>query len=116
MKLTLAEWQRKIKNLETLIVQASTTDHRDGWQTHPIGMGFGFVDNCKEQFQIGDHQNTVLSALSPNSDQTRRGRNILNRKVILESLLKNNIKNIKLNNKGYFENLSSYKFINLARR
>lgn len=117
MKLTLREWQTKIKNKSDLIVQASSVDGSDAWQSFfSIGMSYQFVnayDICNDisKFQIGEHNNTVCCAISYDTDKRRREDKNINRKVIISNLEVNGIKNINLSPIEYFLSLPSYKFV-----
>jgi len=95
-------------------VQASKQDGSDGWLTFPIGMGWQFAANYKEEktrsWQIGSHQNSVLCAILAVSDLRRRPTG-LNRQMIIYKLAEAGIKNIKLSGAQYFNDLPSYKFV-----
>jgi hypothetical protein len=110
--LTLAEWQKTIKPLNELIVQASSTDGRDAWRFWPIGMSWQYVYNFTkgEKIQIGNHDNIVLCAINSNNDRKRRPTGI-NRMKILNNLAENGIYNTYLNHNFYFDALPNYKFI-----
>ena len=41
---TLSEWQKKVKNTDDFIVQASVIDGTDSWQEFPIGMSHFFCN------------------------------------------------------------------------
>ena len=108
---TLREWQQRHKNLETLIIQASSKDRRDSWQPFPIGMGFNFSRQSNKglDLQIGPHEKTMLVSLSLVTDKTRRPTGI-NRKSIAETLRTNGFPNRFLRDQ-YFSELPHYKFV-----
>jgi hypothetical protein len=110
--ITLREWQLKTKPINDLIIQASSTDGQDRWQPFPIGMQFSYVYNYKkgDSIQIGQHDNTVLCAISSHTDQSRRPIG-LNRQLFIHNLRNNDIVNNIINHNEYFETLPSYKFI-----
>jgi hypothetical protein len=111
----LLEWQNIEKPLNDLIIQASTVleEEGDGWRHFPIGMSYQFVEFSQlgNNLKIGNHANLVLCAFSPFTDRNRRINNNVNRKKILNNLSDNNIDNIILNPRQYFESLPSYKFV-----
>jgi hypothetical protein len=109
--MTLREWQRTFKDINTLIVQASQKDGSDSWQPFPIGMGFHYIScyNQGERVQIGSHEKTVLCAIKTSTDTFRRNTGI-NRSSIEKTLHENNISNTPLGDR-YFMALPSYKFV-----
>lgn len=107
--MTLREWQRKIKNPDTFIVQASVIDGSDSWQEFPIGMCFNYgAESDLISIQQGSHSQTVLCALNDGTDGRRRPVG-LNRRVILDNLKKNGIQNGIIID--YFQKLPEYKFV-----
>lgn len=111
---TLREWQYLIKHPQDFIVQASTTEHADGWQPFPIGMGFDYVTipQTIQSYQQGSHDHLVLCSFSSCTDQKRRGKSPICRQNILSTLKKQNIHNKRFNtSQEYFSNLPKYKFI-----
>ena len=114
MTLTLRDWQQTYKDPKTFIVQASKQNGSDGWLTFPIGMGWQFAENYRDNkarpWQIGSHQNTVLCAILAISDLRRRPDG-LNRRMIVSNLERAGIKNVKLSGSDYFNDLPSYKFV-----
>ena len=114
MLFTLRQWQQRYKDPKNFIVQASKQDGSDGWVTFPIGMGWQFAANYKEEkarsWQIGSHQNSVLCAILATSDLRRRPGGI-NRLAILNKLQQAGIKNVKLSGAQYFNEIPSYKFV-----
>ena len=107
MHKTLKEWQNLCKNPAELIIQASSIDGNDRWQSFPIGMQYSYIYN--QPIKLGDHSNLVLCAFNNTTDQYRRP--LYNRRVIETNLLKNNITNIALNSSDYFASLPTYKFV-----
>lgn len=112
MKCTLRKWQTIVKPVSELIIQASSTNCDDAWQPFPIGMSWQFVKVQPIGLfeQLGSHENLVLCAISPKSDQHRRT-NTLNRISILSNLSQLGIQNVHLHHSDYFKNLPSYKFV-----
>jgi hypothetical protein len=108
---SLREMQLIDKDINNLIIQASTVDGKDGWQSFPIGMQFSFINNYIKEIQIGKHENTVLCAVRINTDKHRRGTLPINREFIINNLKQNNINNENLKSNIYFESLPKYKFV-----
>ena len=113
--MTLRAWQQTFKDPKNFIVQASKQDGSDGWLTFPIGMGWQFAANYRDEdlarrWQFGSHSNSSLCAILAVSDLRRRPAG-LNRRLILFNLEKAGIKNIKLSGIDYFNELPCYKFI-----
>lgn len=113
MKYTLKEWQELYKNPKDLIVQASSINHDDSWQEHPIGMSYCYMDlyDLGEKLQIGDHNLTVHCAISKHTDDYRRKGQTITRSIILDILEKNNITNNFTYCEEYFISLPKYKFV-----
>jgi hypothetical protein len=113
MKLTLRKWQQTTKDIETLIVQASSMDSDDGWRPWPIGMCWGYVKNYEKgsSIQIGNHENLVLYAINTHTDINRRRNMVVNRLKIDGNLHRNKIYNQQFNANVYFDILPSYKFV-----
>lgn len=111
--MTLREWQAFVKNPTELIVQASEPNGSDGWNDFPIGMGWKYVSFYNKNNKIinGEHNKTVLCAVSEWTDSRRRGNNLINRKIILENLKRNSIQNNFIDGNIYFETLPNYKFV-----
>lgn len=108
----LVDWQKAIKKLDRLIVQASAVDGSDSWQPFPIGMSWQYSlhKHTIEETQIGSHDKLVLSAISLGTDQNRRPSGI-NRQSIAKTLLTNGISNVNISHHDYYSILPSYKFI-----
>lgn len=111
--LTLREWQTYIKDLQSLIVQASTIEEPDGWQPYPIGMSWQYVQipNNQKDVQLGPHDQLVLCAITDTTDIRRRGSQPVNRRAILRTLSANGIHNVKMDGRAYYFTLPQYKFI-----
>jgi hypothetical protein len=115
-KVSLEQWQLILKNENNIIVNASHTNEQDDFVSWPIGMSFQYSDIRKEitdlsSFQLGDHSKMVLCAINDYTDSRRRETSNINRRSILKTLEKNNIKNTLLDHKTYFQELSTYKFV-----
>jgi hypothetical protein len=108
----LDTWQKTIKPIEDLIIQASSIDCDDGWRSWPIGMSWQYVLNYMkgDLLQLGNHDMLVLSAIVSTTDESRRPTGI-NRKLIIDNLNKNNIVNNSLSHESYYTLLPSFKFI-----
>ncbi len=81
--LTLRQWQNTVKPQDLIIYNCSLPDGSDGWIQCPLGMSYQFMqhrDTDMAQYQIGTHDQTVLCAISSDTDARRR-RNPKNRKV-----------------------------------
>lgn len=111
-KYKLIDWQKTLKSIDSLIIQASSTDCDDGWRPWPIGMSWQYVHNFTkgDKLQLGGHENLVLCAIGTHTDTTRRPCEI-NRNTIVNILASNGINNINLHHSEYFDKLPSYKFV-----
>jgi hypothetical protein len=109
---TLREWQKKSKDINNLIVQASDMNGNDAWQSFPIGMQYSYMDNYSkgDSIQIGYHNKTVLCCISSITDARRRPSG-KNRQSIINNLIMNNIHNEGLDSSDYFDRLPDYKFV-----
>jgi hypothetical protein len=109
---TLAEWQKKEKDVGDFIVQASVVDGSDSWQPFPIGMQYSYCNIYMEgsKLQIGEHELVVFCGISETTDSRRRGGG-LNRRGFLDKLKKNGIINTPGDSNTYFCNLPKYKFV-----
>jgi hypothetical protein len=109
---TLREWQKKGKDINNLIVQASDMNGNDAWQPFSIGMQYSYMDNYLkgDKIQIGDHTKTVLCCISTGTDNIRRPTG-KNRQSIMNNLINNNIHNEGLHPSDYFDILPDYKFV-----
>lgn len=109
---TLAEWQKREKDIGDFIVQASVIDGTDSWQLFPIGMQYSFCNIYTEgsKLQIGDHELTVFCGISETTDSIRRPSG-LNRREFLDKLKNNGITNEVNDSNTYFCNLPKYKFV-----
>jgi len=112
MKMTLREWQKTTKPISNLIYNCSVINGKDEWVSFPIGLGWSIINNqdCLNKLMIGDHNQTILCAVSPNTDRKRRPSG-KNRRLILNLLLKKGIVNFSLSYTDYFNCLSNYKFV-----
>lgn len=113
MKLTLREWQFKLKPKEEQLYNCSEFSHQnDEWVSFPIGMGFTFINyqGSLEKVQLGEHNILVLSSIRVHTDRRRRPDGI-NRDTIVKILTNNEISNIDMNTNLYFETLPNYKFV-----
>jgi hypothetical protein len=63
------------------------------------------------RLQLGSHANTVLCALTPDTDYNRRTSSGKSRRTILSTLASNGISNVHLSPSDYFDSLPSYKFV-----
>jgi 6-pyruvoyl-tetrahydropterin synthase len=112
MKKTLYEWQKTLKPISDLIVQASSKDRDDSWQEWPIGMSWQYALNYEkgDSLQIGNHNILVLSAMRKETDQKRRPYGV-NRFSISENLSKNGIITSHIDHETYFSILPFCKFV-----
>lgn len=113
MNISLSAWQNYYKSPENLIVQASTTDHSDGWQPFfPIGMQYSYIYYYRKgaSIQIGNHENTVLCCIKKDTDKRRRPTGI-NREQIVQSLERRGIPNQSFSSLEYYKILPHYKFV-----
>jgi len=107
--MTLRQWQKTKKDVNDLIVQASTKNGNDDKVSYPIGFNFNYIYNHHKNIQIGKHKKTVLLSIL-NTDKKRRKKGF-NRKQCIINLQKNNIKNKILDHHTYYKKLKQYKFI-----
>ena len=110
---TLEAWQLIPKENEKtrMIVQASSQNGHDDWQTFPIGMSWQFVQLYRhvEYPWRGRHDRLVLCAISSHTDKKRRGPG--GRQLFLQHLSMNSIPNQSLSAQDYFESLPHYQFV-----
>ena len=104
----LLTWQNTLKDVNDLIVQASSRDGEDAWQPFPIGMSWQYL-HVKAK-QIGSHENLVLCAVNTETDQCRRPAGI-NRASIVRTLANAGIPNCSIHHSIYYNTLPSYKFV-----
>jgi hypothetical protein len=112
MKCTLAEWQQRMKPIDSLIVQASSMDCDDGWRPWPIGMSWQYIQNYKSgtSLQLGPHEQIIQCGITLTTDMTRRPSGI-NRRTIVSTLASNGIHNSLTNHNVYYTMLPHYKFV-----
>jgi hypothetical protein len=112
MRITLREWQKRLKSRDSLLYNCSEVTGGDGWVSFPIGMGYPFMNYSLplETAQIGNHNRTVLSAFSAGTDKHRRPTGV-NRAAIAATLQKNGIPTVRLPSMIYFRALPDYKFV-----
>jgi hypothetical protein len=110
---SLKEWKQIDKPLNNLLFNCSEFKYcNDEWVPFTIGMGVHLI-NYKGNIssilkQPSEH--LILCAINDTTDQKRRPEGY-NRKLYIENLKKNNIKNVYLNYNTYIENLAKYKFV-----
>lgn len=112
--MTLREWQKIPKNINSLIVQASSEKEDDGLTNSPIGLCFNFLLdlNIIKNYHHIEHTNLVINLYNDCTDNSRRGHLLINRKNIRKILEKNNIKFNEHQTAGnYYKNLPTYKFV-----
>jgi hypothetical protein len=112
--ITLREWQKSPKHKRNYIIQASTTDAKDGEQPFPIGMSFHYIchNNQYKQTQLGPHDKLVLFAIAVQTDQWSKNKlRKTTREKIISVLSTNGIPNIHIDPSEYFTELPSYKFV-----
>tara|TARA_R110002072_G_scaffold87329_1_gene197125 strand:+ start:276 stop:1604 length:1329 start_codon:yes stop_codon:yes gene_type:complete len=113
-KMTLETWQKTKKPVNSLLVQGSTTDGRDGWQDWIIGYNWKYMklsNNEKGEIQIGKHNNLLTVGIKVGTDIARRKKSSVNRLKILKTLEKTGFNNKTFRPIEYFRKLSSYKFV-----
>ena len=112
--MTLSEQQNKIIPNKEFIIQNSAVDGSDSWNNIFIGMDFQILklsDEEKNFIQVGDHKKLLTFNIMTTTDNRRRGKSKINRKIIEENLNKNGFHNEKLSNIEYFKNFRDYKFV-----
>ena len=111
--MTLFEWQKMPKRREQLLYNCSEyTYMNDEWVPFPIGMSWQILNykGTLEDIQKGPHDNQVLCAIHPRTDDRRRttGKNRLS---ILHNLGKNGIHNTGMGNDDYLRTLTRHQFV-----
>lgn len=114
--MTLREWQKVVKPLDDIIINASIENGSDNshYFNYSIGLACHFVNLSpreQEECQIGTHNNTVLAAFANTTDTRRRRHSIVNRKIIENTLRQNGIHNMLIPRETYFNSIGRYKFI-----
>jgi hypothetical protein len=112
-QMTLFEWQKMPKRREQLLYNCSEyTYMNDEWVPFPIGMSWQILNykGTLEDIQKGPHDNQVLCAIHPRTDDRRRttGKNRLS---ILHNLGKNGIHNTGMGNDDYLRTLTRHQFV-----
>ena len=113
-KITLEEWQKIKKPINSLLVQGTPTDGKDGWQNWIIGYNWRYMklnNHKKGEIQIGEHKNLLILGIKDKTDRTRRKKSSVNRLKIIEILKKNNFNNKLHDPNKYFSKLANYKFV-----
>jgi hypothetical protein len=112
--MTLREWQKTPKDINSLIVQASSEKEDDGLTKSPIGLCFNFLLDLDiiKSYHLSDHSNLVINLYNDCTDNSRRGHLLINRKNVKKILKKNNIKfNEHQTAQNYYRSLPTYKFV-----
>lgn len=91
-------------NDNNIILNCSSIDERDNFHIYPLGLPHWYcrlernilsqIINIEENWKRKKTK-TVLCSITPNTDTRRRGNTKINRNIILETLKKNGIQNIK---------------------
>jgi len=111
---TLRDWQTLPKDKRNYIIQASTTDGKDGKQDFPIGMSYHYLchNNSRKETQIGPHNKLVLFAIAEQTDlYSKNKERKTTREKVVSVLSANGIPNIQIDPSQYFVSLPSYKFV-----
>ena len=112
--MTLKEWQKIKKPVNSLLVQGTPTDGNCLWQDWIIGYNWRYMklsNHKKGEIQIGEHKNLLILGIKDNTDIRRRKNSSVNRLKIIETLKKNNFNNKLHKPKEYFSKLPNYKFV-----
>jgi hypothetical protein len=111
--MSLSTWQTVKKPINDLIVQASTIETPDGWQSWPIGMSWQYAQNYTkgDSLQLGLHEYLAFVAVNSGTDHSRRSSSDMNRKKIVETLSKNGFQNTLVESSSYYAMLPFYKFV-----
>jgi hypothetical protein len=111
MKCTLREWQQIVKPIHTLIWNASHENEKDEWTPYPIGLHYSYVKTfiSPEAFQLGPHDNVVISAFADDTDLVRKAPG--HRRIYAETLRRNGILNERIPPEILQQYLPSFQFV-----
>lgn len=113
-KMTLENWQKIKKPVNSLLVQGTPVDGKSGWQDWIIGYNWRYMKLSnfeKGEIQLGNHNKLLMFAISSNTDKKRRKKHNINRFKIIETLKKKGFNNNKINYNEYFKELPNNKFV-----
>lgn len=105
---SLTLWQTTIIPRNEVIYNASVRQGTDAWVPFTIGVAAQFKP---DELKPGIHSQSVLCAISDNTDRRRRPTGPQNRTTYLNTLAQNGILNQSLSPTDYFRTLSDYKFV-----
>jgi len=105
---SLTLWQTTIIPRNEVIYNASVRQGTDAWVPFTIGVAAQFNP---DELRPGIHSQSVLCAISDNTDRRRRPTPPQNRTTYLNTLAQNGILNQSLSPTDYFRTLSDYKFV-----
>lgn len=111
----LRYWIHISKPCSQWLVNCSEFDKQnDDFVPFPIGMSWqisGLKGDLNMLVKNGSHNELVLCAVWPSTDQRRRGNMTINRENILQTLARNGINNNFMNYLDYIQIIKNYKFI-----
>ena len=114
MRMTLREWQKKVKSKELILYNCSEFfKGNDEWVTFPIGIGYKFFfwNDTVDAAQLGSHNELALCLVDPHTDKQRRPR-AKNRESILKTISYLGFANAYLfTSNEYFKQIPNYKFV-----
>jgi FkbM family methyltransferase len=113
--MSLRHWIAVAKPLSQWLVNCSEFDHmNDDFVPFPIGMSWqaaALEGDLTPLVTFGSHNQAVLCAIWPDTDNRRRGSAPVNRRTILANLARNGIENRHTDYLEYIRNLKEYKFV-----
>ena len=112
--LTLRHWIFIEKPMSEWLVNCSEVKGNDDFVPFPIGMSWqisGLKGDLNMLVKNGSHNELVLCALWPSTDERRRSNMTTNRGKILQTLAKNGIQNSFMNYLDYIQKIKNYKFV-----
>ena len=101
---TLREWQQLPKNINEMIINASTIGGLDREEKFPIGVSY----KHNRRTIIGNHGNLALCSLTITDQKNYRK---VSREEVIKKMRKIGIPNQKLHPDIYFQELPKYKFV-----
>jgi len=104
---TLREWQTLPKSQKEIIVNASTPNGMDFEEPFPIGVSYKY----EKQSLIGNHENIVLCAISPETDDSNHINRKTSRGDVISKMRAIGVPNQSMTPDDYFRELPKYKFV-----
>jgi len=109
--MTLREWLTGPRPApQDMVAQASSTDGRDAWTEHPIGISWAW-SNTNDKSVYGPHDQLLFVAIRDNTDRGRRGAAPVNRGTIVRALASAGFPNRNLPGHEYAAEMPKHKFV-----